>query len=697
MPRVQSTPLIGLPLANGWSQITANEAGNLICAFSIAGKNAKNIGKDFSQQLKQTPANASAAALHQLLLSSIKNLRDNNCQLQLSAAFFPQEGQAFFLTYNGSITLKRGDKIGKILSSTNRIKIIQGEFKKEDVLLLTTHQVFKFLEEIKQKLNQGFELETVITSIVPAIHAQANSSLSALSFVYQKLSEEKVEKTKNLDFSLEIDTEAERLEQSLNTDNVLEQAADDIFKQKNKVKKQNELDWQEESIADPDLEIIDNFAPTQTTSNISKKRPNFQFKKFLKSASVLIKRGLSGSKNTVLKSLKLSQKILQKGSDFLKQNLSSKETYVSKYSSKKIAKVLFSILVFIIVGSTLIVVWRMKVNKELNAIREEINPFVQMIAEAKDIAEQDPITAREKLTLAIENLENLAKAKEQKKRSLKEIQKELSAAKDFYQEISGRQEFDELTVFVDLRNIESNFVSSKIAINKEKLAFLDTGKKQIIVINLDNKEHEVFNVEDADKLVDVVLGENKIYLLGNGIRQIDLGSKKITVLKEEGDSDRAGNIFGRFNSYLYILNPEKRNLYRYSQGEDGLSQAIGWFVSKKDIKFEEIDSMTIDGSIWLTTNSGEIKKFSKGSEVEFNIEGLVDAFDSKIKIFTSEELEYLYVLDANQFRVVALTKDGKYFSEKKSLSLKSVTDFVISKEKNKIFAVSGSLLYEMEL
>jgi hypothetical protein len=53
----------------------------------------------------------------------------------------------------------------------------------------------------------------------------------------------------------------------------------------------------------------------------------------------------------------------------------------------------------------------------------------------------------------------------------------------------------------------------------------------------------------------------------------------------------------RFNTYLYVFNPQERNIYRYLQNAEGLSDPIGWLTDKQGLEFDTITSMAIDGDV----------------------------------------------------------------------------------------------------
>jgi len=57
----------------------------------------------------------------------------------------------------------------------------------------------------------------------------------------------------------------------------------------------------------------------------------------------------------------------------------------------------------------------------------------------------------------------------------------------------------------------------------------------------------------------------------------------------------------------------------------------------------------------------------------------------------------IYVLEADKNRIVIFSKDGEFKREIKSVSLSTVGAIVASEVQNKIFAVSGSIIFEIPI
>jgi hypothetical protein len=146
------------------------------------------------------------------------------------------------------------------------------------------------------------------------------------------------------------------------------------------------------------------------------------------------------------------------------------------------------------------------------------------------------------------------------------------------------------------------------------------------------------------------------------------------------------------------MNRTQNNIFRYDTSEEGdESKPVGWVQSGQGIDFMQVQSMAIDGDVWLTTQTGEVQKLTGGKVSEFTITGLKEPFSSPITLFTKPDLTNLYILEPQKSRMVVLNKTGQFIKEVKSNNLAGATAVVASEKYQKAFALSGSLVYEMGL
>ena len=266
------------------------------------------------------------------------------------------------------------------------------------------------------------------------------------------------------------------------------------------------------------------------------------------------------------------------------------------------------------------------------------------------------------------------------------------------EKLSGMTEINELPTFFDLRLVETDFVATTADSAGENVFFLDTGKNQVIRLNLEKKESEVIEIGDIDNLKDLAVTDRYLYLLGNGVLRYKLGSTEpaIKIPTKAEDPAETGEFLKQFGAFLYVFNADKRNIYRYTQAESQDSP-IGWLISKKDLDFAQVRSLAIDGDVWLGTKTGEIKKFTQGKQQTFTIQGLQTLPNSPVIVYTTDSLDHLYVLEPDQQRLIVLKKNGEFIRQIKSRTLGSVTTLIVNESSQKAYALSGSVVYEIEI
>ncbi|MFZ5376548.1 MAG: hypothetical protein ACOZAN_02655 [Patescibacteria group bacterium] len=802
MSNVQTTPVIGLPLNVGWSQVVTNSRGSLICAFSVGGNNANNLGRDIAEDLINNEPQGSSD-LHNTLLDILAKVRRSNNQLQIACVLLI-DGVITLATHQGSILLRRGNKIGRILSSAAEPRIVEGQYKPEDLYVLCTLQGFPYQEEIKIKLSQGFDVDTVITSIVPELHSQNNSSLSAFAFVEvkQQSSPRVVEVETMLEeaeaqplaqpaiTTISRPTSAAAVESITKPDqlHVTEKPSVQTVSQPVSMTSNQTSRSDKDVITDPvQPATFNNHIDHQETTQQNTKRTNLPDQNPVIPTG-MIQPGITtqqfgqGSFSTQVAQPNYTDQTMQTAtiplSNSQEQTRPSKEPrsfnlpkislsppkiaktslgkigqlrqFPMRETLKKIGLTVLSILrkiwskilivlqvtlslikfliakirrqpdhlsfrdknhlrnqlrnllivALVLVAFAVAVLWyQWQKNADISAINQELEPYNQRLADAKKLAESDVLQARAATNEVMNGLRSLAEKNQDNKRRFELVKIKLLETQQFSDQIAGLEQMSQLPVFFDLRLVQTGFIINKTEIYEQTGFFLDTEKKQIVKLDLEKKQAKLISLPDATpKPKDMVYGEQAVFLLGDGIRKIaNKGEGNITTLKEAGDSDRDGTILTNFGKYLYVFNPEKRNIYRYLIDDSSLSEPIGWLVDKQGLDFAEISSMTIDGDLWLTTKGGEIKKYNKGNRSDFQIIGMEKPFQSNILLFTKENVDNLYIIEPDQKRLVILNKQGQFLREIKSESFASATSLVVTEDNKKVLVISGSIIFEVEI
>lgn len=330
----------------------------------------------------------------------------------------------------------------------------------------------------------------------------------------------------------------------------------------------------------------------------------------------------------------------------------------------------------------------------INNIEEKILLINREIQDIDQLVLQQPLTAREKAQNSLRAVEAL-KTEKNNKDSLQLIENEIKRLEEIITKISGDNSLDQLSIAFNLEN----FLGTKIEVSEGQIFILENSGQEILKITTAQNTERVA-LENNEKIRDFTISENKLFVLSKGIKMLDLekNEAEFIEIKEEGESDKNADYLSSFGPYLYVFNKDKRNIYRYYYNANKLSDPIGWLVNKQGINFDHVSDLMIDGDLWLGDKSGNLLKFSKGAPVDFQITGLSSRRpESSISLSANENNGSIAVLEKQSKRLMILTKDGQLINEIKSNELAGVSSIAFSGDGKKIYALSGSIVYGVDL
>ncbi len=376
----------------------------------------------------------------------------------------------------------------------------------------------------------------------------------------------------------------------------------------------------------------------------------------------------------------------------------SGDVYVRRERGKKVMKIALPIvLILLLVGGAIFYVQRdqAKQRAEAEAI---IGPAENKLHDIQNNVNQDPVKARQDTEDLINQLQGQVPKFQNKSIALAELQTEISHLKDFSQSISGQQQLTTLPTFFDFSWVKADFIASRVDLASRSMIFLDTGQKKMIAVDIDKKQQSFISTGDVPSMKDISFDGKNIFVLSNGIYQVNIASPAAQLIKPDDDSNHDAQFIRSFGKNIYVFNSTKKNIFRYAPKSDGTySDPIGWLHSTADIAFDTVSSFAIDGDVWLAFKDGSIRRFSAGKSAPFTINGLKDPLTTPIQLFIKDSTNNLYVLEPQKNRVVVLSKTGDFLREIKSNSLATATAVTADESQQKAYALSGSLVYQLNL
>lgn len=158
-----------------------------------------------------------------------------------------------------------------------------------------------------------------------------------------------------------------------------------------------------------------------------------------------------------------------------------------------------------------------------------------------------------------------------------------------------------------------------------------------------------------------------------------------------------GSYYGNF----YVLDTQANQIYRYLPTANGYEYPPeGYFAADAGVNLSGAIDMAIDGAIYVLYQDGRISKFLSGQPTVFQIAGLDKPFNNPVALYTApdELIQYLYVVDAGNQRIVKLTKDGQFVAQFKPRSsdaaaFDDLRAVYVDEISEKMFILNGSSLY----
>ncbi|MEK7597905.1 MAG: hypothetical protein AAB441_04640 [Patescibacteria group bacterium] len=319
--------------------------------------------------------------------------------------------------------------------------------------------------------------------------------------------------------------------------------------------------------------------------------------------------------------------------------------------------------------------------KKINLTRDLIS---QKLGQAEEVSFLNMSSALSLIADSKEELKKLAGLGEQ----VKELEKMIT---DSENKILKKEE-KKYTEFFDLTVDDKNAKGEKIYLNDGRLLVSDKTRGVLYELSLDKKSLDKDQSAEIKKSSNIALFKEKkyFYVEGAGIHEIIDGKAKKVI---ENDKEW-GKIIDLvvFNSNIYLLDQGKDEIWKYMSAESGFGSKNSYFQSGQSIDLSQVNSLSIDGSVYLAGDS-VMFKYTSGLRDGFKVD-LPDSNVNMTKIFTSRDLEKVYGWDKKRGIIYVMNKNGDYQEQVNSKILSTATDFVVYK--NSIYVLQGSKIYKIE-
>ena len=192
--------------------------------------------------------------------------------------------------------------------------------------------------------------------------------------------------------------------------------------------------------------------------------------------------------------------------------------------------------------------------------------------------------------------------------------------------------------------------------------------------------------------------QKTIIFMTDDPRVVEYREGILNPMQTEDENWKKGLDLKTYGRFMYLLSPTDNQIWKYERRRSNYSASTAYNTGAD---LSESVSFAIDGNIYVLGAGGTIQKIFRGNKEEYDFRDLPSiAFTGpNLKIFTSAELDYLYVLDPDNQRLLMFTKGDRFATYKRQIlyGLDDVRDFVVDENGQRVSLVTGEKVYEFSL
>ncbi len=192
--------------------------------------------------------------------------------------------------------------------------------------------------------------------------------------------------------------------------------------------------------------------------------------------------------------------------------------------------------------------------------------------------------------------------------------------------------------------------------------------------------------------------QNSILFLTDSPRVIEYREGLITPMNTEDETWKRGLDIKTYGRYAYILDPVENQIWKYERRRAKYSPAIAY---NQGADLSRGISMTIDGSLFILSDDGTLQRIFRGVKTEYSFRDLpsVPFAGKNLKLYTTPNLDFLYLLDPDNSRILVFVKGERFATYKKQVifDVPDTRDFVIDDAGQKVNVLTKDKIYEFSL
>jgi len=262
---------------------------------------------------------------------------------------------------------------------------------------------------------------------------------------------------------------------------------------------------------------------------------------------------------------------------------------------------------------------------------------------------------------------------------------------------------EDLTVLADLTTKRSDINALGFALVNDRVFVFEYNALYELVLD---QIQDPLTIDEEESVIAATGFDdrNSLVFLTKSGKLIEYKDGTMSFMDTDDGAFHKGSKLADWSNKIYLLDSSNSQIWKYTyKGTRNKFGSAEAYVND-DTDLSSVEDFSIDGSVYALENSGDILKFYAGAKQEFYInDAPLNMFQDPTVLYTNEKLDYIYVLDSKESRVLTFLKDSKtgnivYTSQYLFDDVQDeLRDLYVDVDSNKMYILTSTQVLELEL
>ena len=147
-----------------------------------------------------------------------------------------------------------------------------------------------------------------------------------------------------------------------------------------------------------------------------------------------------------------------------------------------------------------------------------------------------------------------------------------------------------------------------------------------------------------------------------------------------------------FRDRLYLLSAPSGSIFRSDAIGGGYGNPRPWLTDPSADLRTAVD-IAVDGDVYVLRSDGIVLKLNQGKLADFSLNAIDPMLAGPTKIKTSENSDFLYLLDPPTKRLVVVTKTGALVQQYRADLFDQLKDFIVDESNKTVYLLNGTQIF----